>query len=136
MPVKKRSRRRTRGLALSRAINQLTPGVMPPDPQPAVGYSIQGGRLVRHHRDGTTRGPSGECMATCSVERLTHFRCGSCRGWWSVGDAPKGCFWYCPWCGLRQSVDGPEPAPDPGLPPGQSGIGRLDSQQGKGNDTP
>lgn len=38
------------------------------------------------------------------IERLNHFRCGSCRKWWSIGDAPKGKrSWFCPWCGLRQS---------------------------------
>lgn len=34
-----------------------------------------------------------------SVERLSHFQCGSCQGWWSIADAPDNRTWYCPWCG-------------------------------------
>gem|GEM_PF-3897273 len=38
-----------------------------------------------------------------SVERLSHFSCGACDQWWSVGDAPTiGTLWYCPRCGLKQ----------------------------------
>lgn len=46
-------------------------------------------------------------LAVASEERLTHFQCARCAGWWSIGD-----FWarrrrladvlvqiYCPWCG-------------------------------------
>lgn len=41
---------------------------------------------------------------TYSVERLVHFQCGSCKKWWSIGDAPDRDYWYCPWCGARQWV--------------------------------
>ncbi len=35
-------------------------------------------------------------------ERLTHFACGACGKWWTIGDAPKQrTRWYCPWCGER-----------------------------------
>jgi hypothetical protein len=34
-----------------------------------------------------------------SIERLVHFRCGACRKWWSIADAPEQDYWYCPWCG-------------------------------------
>jgi rubrerythrin len=38
-----------------------------------------------------------------SVEKLSHFRCGVCSKWWSVGDAPiSKKEWFCPWCGSRQ----------------------------------
>lgn len=38
-----------------------------------------------------------------SIERLAHFRCGSCGKWWSVGDAPaEKREWHCPWCGKKQ----------------------------------
>lgn len=37
-----------------------------------------------------------------SIERLSHFQCAACNGWWSIGDAPKRVEWWCPWCGLRQ----------------------------------
>ncbi|MCR4274826.1 MAG: hypothetical protein NUW02_02135 [Candidatus Campbellbacteria bacterium] len=38
-----------------------------------------------------------------SVERLSHFRCGVCNKWWSVGDAPTTKKeWHCPWCGTKQ----------------------------------
>ena len=37
-----------------------------------------------------------------SVEQLSHFRCGSCNKWWSVGDASLSKKkWWCPWCGLE-----------------------------------
>jgi len=39
-----------------------------------------------------------------SLERLFHFRCGSCQKWWSIGDAPKREYWYCPWCGEKLTV--------------------------------
>jgi hypothetical protein len=35
------------------------------------------------------------------VEHLTHFRCGVCNGWWSIGDAPERDHWFCPWCGAK-----------------------------------
>jgi hypothetical protein len=39
------------------------------------------------------------------LERLTHFRCGRCDKWWSIGDAPKTKkIWYCPWCGTRSQA--------------------------------
>lgn len=40
-----------------------------------------------------------------SLERLYHFNCGLCEKWWSIGDAPEGALWYCPWCGIPQ-IDG------------------------------
>ncbi|QQR82580.1 hypothetical protein IPJ70_00485 [Candidatus Campbellbacteria bacterium] len=41
-----------------------------------------------------------------SVERLSHFRCGACNKWWSIGDAPLGKKeWHCPWCGERQVME-------------------------------
>jgi len=39
-----------------------------------------------------------------SEEKLSHFSCGECRKWWSIGDAPKGKRkWFCPWCGREQA---------------------------------
>ncbi|MEZ4745750.1 MAG: hypothetical protein R3C41_06745 [Calditrichia bacterium] len=45
-------------------------------------------------------------MGKLSNEILTHFQCGECRKWWSIGDAPsdRRC-WFCPWCGASQSFD-------------------------------
>lgn len=38
-----------------------------------------------------------------SKEELSHFLCGSCRKWWTIGDVPKGRVkWHCPWCGKLQ----------------------------------
>ncbi|OGZ15685.1 MAG: hypothetical protein A3J08_01380 [Candidatus Lloydbacteria bacterium RIFCSPLOWO2_02_FULL_51_11] len=38
------------------------------------------------------------------IEKLSHFSCGVCKKWWSVGDAPeKRRTWYCPWCGAKQA---------------------------------
>jgi predicted RNA-binding Zn-ribbon protein involved in translation (DUF1610 family) len=38
-----------------------------------------------------------------SKEVLTHFQCGQCEKWWTIGDAPKSKkVWYCPWCGVKQ----------------------------------
>jgi hypothetical protein len=53
---------------------------------------------------------------TKSVEQLSHFRCGSCNKWWSIGDAPERTFWHCPWCGTFQEIfaDSPE---EPLTPP-------------------
>ena len=41
-----------------------------------------------------------------SVERLSHFSCGHCGKWWSIGD------WLqdrelvaCPWCGIAAPVE-------------------------------
>ncbi|MEX0931188.1 MAG: hypothetical protein WDZ88_00395 [Candidatus Paceibacterota bacterium] len=39
-----------------------------------------------------------------SREVLSHFRCGECAGWWSIGDAPKRKLWFCPWCGMNGST--------------------------------
>lgn len=34
-----------------------------------------------------------------SVESLAHFECPTCRGWFSIGDAPENrSEWACPWC--------------------------------------
>jgi hypothetical protein len=44
---------------------------------------------------------------TVSLERMYHFRCKACERWWSIADAPGNPAereWYCPWCGLHQSV--------------------------------
>ena len=39
-----------------------------------------------------------------SEEKLRHFNCGKCSGWWTIGD-PKATqkVWWCPWCGLGQT---------------------------------
>ncbi len=37
-----------------------------------------------------------------SKEILTHFSCGHCKKWWSIGDVPKRNTWFCPWCGKAQ----------------------------------
>ncbi len=41
-----------------------------------------------------------------SIEKLSHFRCGSCDKWWSIGDFDKTKIkeLFCPWCGLKSSV--------------------------------
>jgi len=47
-----------------------------------------------------------------SVEHLSHFQCGACERWWSIGDIAAGQkdasfvneMWFCPWCGLKQKV--------------------------------
>ncbi|MDE2038116.1 MAG: hypothetical protein KGI69_02775 [Patescibacteria group bacterium] len=44
-----------------------------------------------------------KARGSTSVERFVHFQCGSCKGWWGIGDAPKRAEWICPWCGLKQS---------------------------------
>lgn len=44
-----------------------------------------------------------ESNAKRSEEKLSHFSCGSCEKWWTIGDAPidhDG--WFCPWCGIKQ----------------------------------
>jgi len=44
-----------------------------------------------------------------NVEQLSHFHCGECRKWWSIGDAPKGKHrWFCPWCGKEQTFTTPK----------------------------
>ncbi len=40
-----------------------------------------------------------------SAERLVHMTCGTCRKWWSIGDAPRRKEWFCPWCGRRQGLE-------------------------------
>jgi hypothetical protein len=40
-----------------------------------------------------------------AIEQLTHFQCGACEGWWSIGDAPDDKeTWFCPWCGHEDVV--------------------------------
>lgn len=43
-----------------------------------------------------------------SLEQLSHFRCGSCNGWWSIGDwrvkSKDLNHLYCTWCGEKQEV--------------------------------
>jgi len=46
-----------------------------------------------------------------SIEKLSHFQCGACNKWWSVGDAPQDKKeWYCCWCGhhCKEVEDIPE----------------------------
>jgi hypothetical protein len=62
-------------------------------------------------------------MAIYSRELLVHFRCGSCDGWWSIADLQARLMregldlfsrrWYCPWCGLHQTVVGSPTVPNP-----------------------
>ena len=33
-----------------------------------------------------------------SVERLVHYQCARCGGWWSIGDGPTDRELGCPWC--------------------------------------
>ena len=35
-----------------------------------------------------------------SLERLIHYKCRNCGGWWSIGDGPADRKLYCPWCGM------------------------------------
>ena len=38
-----------------------------------------------------------------TTERLSHFSCGVCKKWWSIGDAPMAKKqWFCAWCGKPQ----------------------------------
>jgi len=40
-----------------------------------------------------------------STEELYHFRCGKCKKWWTIGDAPKEKKkWFCPWCGTEEGI--------------------------------
>ncbi|MFH1610836.1 MAG: hypothetical protein ABIA91_03000 [Patescibacteria group bacterium] len=40
-----------------------------------------------------------------SIEKISHFQCGKCKKWWTIGDASeKKKKWFCPWCGLEQEV--------------------------------
>lgn len=41
-----------------------------------------------------------------SPENLVHFQCPHCKGWWSIGDAPKREHWFCPWCGEASAPPG------------------------------
>lgn len=43
---------------------------------------------------------------TISIEKLAHFQCPYCKGWWSVGDAPKREYWFCTWCGEKCLASG------------------------------
>lgn len=45
-------------------------------------------------------------MKLCSLERLYHFRCGNCDGWWSVADKTpqEGRSVFCPHCGAANLV--------------------------------
>lgn len=51
-----------------------------------------------------------------TVEKLVHFRCPKCQGWWTVGDAPIDSKqdWYCPWCGV--AINEKDAMPPNGLP--------------------
>mgnify|MGYP001594402500 CR=1 FL=1 len=40
-----------------------------------------------------------------SIEQLSHFICGVCGKWWTIGDAPVNKKqWFCPWCGVKQNM--------------------------------
>lgn len=40
-----------------------------------------------------------------SIEALHHFRCHTCKKWWSVSDATRTKKkWYCPWCGAEGTI--------------------------------
>lgn len=42
-----------------------------------------------------------------SLEVLSHFSCGKCSKWWSIGDAvlEDRTDWFCPWCGILNKFD-------------------------------
>ncbi len=44
---------------------------------------------------------------TSSIEVLSHFACGKCSKWWSIGDAvlEDRTDWFCPWCGTLNRFD-------------------------------
>ena len=51
-----------------------------------------------------------QIKGSVSIENLHHFNCGSCKKWWSVGDAEKlKKEWFCPWCGVLQKVENIKP---------------------------
>ena len=52
---------------------------------------------------------SSKANGVLSVERFSHFQCGSCKGWWGVGDAPKRKMWICTWCGKEQEFEDKTP---------------------------
>lgn len=37
-----------------------------------------------------------------SIEKLSHFNCSKCGGWWTIGDAKINIEYYCPWCGYYE----------------------------------
>lgn len=39
-----------------------------------------------------------------TTELLHHFNCGSCKGWWSIGDWVPIVNLYCPHCGMLGKV--------------------------------
>lgn len=59
-----------------------------------------------HEEIGREFGASPRPKIAHSLERLSHFNCGSCKGWWSIGDwvQPARTHLYCPWCGTLQAV--------------------------------
>ena len=49
-------------------------------------------------------------MVFRSIELLNHFQCSSCKGWWTVGDAPPDrTIWYCTWCGKAGPIGDKNP---------------------------
>jgi hypothetical protein len=46
---------------------------------------------------------TGKIKGALFIEHFNHFQCGSCKGWWGIGDAPKRALWHCPWCGVKQA---------------------------------
>jgi DNA-directed RNA polymerase subunit RPC12/RpoP len=47
-----------------------------------------------------------EKTGTVSNETISHFSCGECKKWWTIGDADKSkSYWFCPWCGTKQDVE-------------------------------
>ena len=48
-------------------------------------------------------------MIRYSLERLYHFNCGECGGWWSIGDFHRLADWSgqltCPHCKATQSYE-------------------------------
>lgn len=48
---------------------------------------------------------SGPTIAKVSIERLWHFQCGNCQGWWTVGDyKPKLMMTTCPHCSCLNDI--------------------------------
>ena len=54
-----------------------------------------------------TKASKGPKMPASSLEVLSHFQCGKCAGWWSIGDAvlEDRAEWFCPWCGINNIFD-------------------------------
>jgi rubrerythrin len=91
----------------NKAINKIKKVVKTVSKKPAKSAKKVGVKSVGVSAKPVAKVSKGPKMPASSLEVLSHFQCGKCAGWWSIGDAvlEDRSDWFCPWCGIKNVFD-------------------------------